>query len=214
MVRVQQKARGRTTGSAENTRPSLRNGFNGVFRALPGDHRLVATVVHERFRGLSACFGAPGPHGLTVRARVSRLLPRSRPPHPASTFVTTRTPLFDEAGRRKDTQFPVIRNRNFRAWPTENPNRIESPQQISIYAHPIWQRKSPVSEAIVGKIAQILPDGQISDAPRSIAESGLRSAIPLLCPNLRQLSAACGHGRTCWRPDAVANDPTRTFATI
>ena len=112
----------------------------------------------KEFRGLSACFGAPGPHGLTVRARVSRLLPRSRPPHPASTFVTTRTPLFDEAGRRKDTQFPVIRRRNFRAWPTENPNRIKSPQQISICAHAIWQRKSPVSEAIVGKIAQILPD--------------------------------------------------------
>jgi len=27
MVRVQQKARGRTTGSAENTRPSLREWF-------------------------------------------------------------------------------------------------------------------------------------------------------------------------------------------
>src|SRR5258708_5985733 len=50
-------------------------------------------------RELSASVGAPGPHGLAVRARVSRLLPHPRPPHPASTFVTTRTPLFDEAGQ-------------------------------------------------------------------------------------------------------------------
>src|ERR1700724_3235301 len=93
MVRVQQKARGRTTGSAENTRPSLRNDFNGVFRALPGDHRLVATVVRERFRGLSACFGAPGPHDFAVRVSLARLatLPASTASRPA--FVTTRTPL-------------------------------------------------------------------------------------------------------------------------
>src|SRR6266478_2377924 len=66
------KARGRTTGSAENTRPSLRNGFNGFLRALPGDHSLVATVAREtrqRLHGLSACIGAPGPHDFAVRAR-------------------------------------------------------------------------------------------------------------------------------------------------
>jgi hypothetical protein len=115
MVRVQQKARGRTTGSAENTRPPPRNGFNGVFRALPGDHRLVATVIPGKLASqeLSACFGAPGPHGLTVRARVSRLLPRSRPPHPASTFVTTRTPLFDEAGRRREYTISVFRKEKY-----------------------------------------------------------------------------------------------------
>jgi hypothetical protein len=35
------KARGRTTGSAEIVRPSLRNGFNGLLRALPGDRALL-----------------------------------------------------------------------------------------------------------------------------------------------------------------------------
>jgi hypothetical protein len=107
-------------------------------------------------------------------------------------------------------QFPIIRKRNFSAWPTDNPDRIESPQQISIYAHAIWQRKSPVSEAIARKIEQILPDGRISNAQRSIVESGLRSVILFLCPNLRPRSVACGHGRACWRPDAVANDPSAT----
>jgi hypothetical protein len=112
-------------------------------------------------------------------------------------------------GRNKP-QFPIFRKRNFCAWPTDNPDQIESPQQISICAHPIWQRKSAVSEPIVRKIAQILPVGRISDAPRAIAESGLRSVILFLCPNLRPLSLACGHGRACWRPDAVANDPSAT----
>jgi hypothetical protein len=55
MVRVQQKARGRTTGSAENTRPSLREWFNGLFRALPGERiRFVAVV-----RGLRASISIP-----------------------------------------------------------------------------------------------------------------------------------------------------------
>jgi hypothetical protein len=32
------------TGSAEAIRPSLRNGFNGFLRALPGEPGLFATV--------------------------------------------------------------------------------------------------------------------------------------------------------------------------
>jgi hypothetical protein len=30
------------TGSAENIRPSLHNGFNGLFRALPGDEFVLS----------------------------------------------------------------------------------------------------------------------------------------------------------------------------
>jgi hypothetical protein len=54
-----------------------------------------------------------------------------------------------------------------------------------------------VSEAIDGKIEQILPVGQISVAQRSIAERGLRSVIPLLCLNILSLAAACQHGWAC-----------------
>src|SRR5882757_1068435 len=42
-----QKAGGVTTGTSRTTGPSLRDGFNGVLRALPGDHCLVATVARE-----------------------------------------------------------------------------------------------------------------------------------------------------------------------
>ena len=52
-----------------NNRHSLRNGFNGVLRALFGDHRLVATVAPRIASAkLSACIGAPRPHDFTVRA--------------------------------------------------------------------------------------------------------------------------------------------------
>jgi hypothetical protein len=80
-----------------------------LIRALPGDHRLVATVIGEDagsiIANLDACFGAPGPHDFAVREtpfeeatrrvlvpvppklqrrRMSRarLAPPSRPPHP------------------------------------------------------------------------------------------------------------------------------------
>jgi hypothetical protein len=51
-------------------------------------------------RDLSASVGAPGPHGLAVRARTDRLPPHARPPHPASTFVTTRTSLYTRRDAR------------------------------------------------------------------------------------------------------------------
>src|ERR1700722_1770589 len=86
------------SGGTGIIRHSPRNGFNSVFRALPGDHRLVATVIPEKpaSQELSACFGAPGPHGLAVRAR--RQLPRSRPPHPCPTSVTIAIRPSDRAG--------------------------------------------------------------------------------------------------------------------
>src|ERR1700759_5509666 len=68
MVRVQQKARCRTTGSANN-RPSPRNGFNGVYVLSPGTGFLapVNSATRERCRRLSASTGTPGPHDLAVR---------------------------------------------------------------------------------------------------------------------------------------------------
>jgi hypothetical protein len=77
-------------------RPSLRNGFNGLLRALPGDRALLppspARCV-KRLCELSASVGAPGPHGLAVREAIVRPHSKeccdpSRPPLPASTSVT------------------------------------------------------------------------------------------------------------------------------
>jgi hypothetical protein len=80
------------TGSPGVTRHSLRNGFNGLLRALPGDRALLPPSPARRvsllgltspFRKLDASVGASGPHGFAVRGRVIRLVTPPRPPHPA-----------------------------------------------------------------------------------------------------------------------------------
>jgi hypothetical protein len=95
MVRVQQKARGRTTGSANN-RPSLRDGFNGCFVLSVGTGvlapiRVMRSIIALRQRACAHCAdistGMSGPHDLTVRIELfvrmngSRCNP-IRPPHP------------------------------------------------------------------------------------------------------------------------------------
>ena len=107
----------RTTGVAGIIRPSLRNGFNGVLRALPGDEFLFVTVA-PRIEGFARPVGPPKPprdltpatDARTTRlhrpqhCRSSRALPiahekialrshqarttSSRPPHPIPTSVT------------------------------------------------------------------------------------------------------------------------------
>jgi len=57
MARVQQKSTRREPQVWPIIRPSLRNGFNGFLRALPGDEFLLATVV----RGLKASLHPVGP---------------------------------------------------------------------------------------------------------------------------------------------------------
>jgi hypothetical protein len=47
----------------------------------------------SKARELGTSVGVPGPHGFAVREGHARLAQPTRPPHPASTFVTTRTPL-------------------------------------------------------------------------------------------------------------------------
>src|SRR5450631_674539 len=48
------------TGSAETLRPSLRNGFNGLLRALPGEPGLFATIISGKFRQLDTSIGVSG----------------------------------------------------------------------------------------------------------------------------------------------------------
>ena len=65
------KAGGSHHGFSQISRHSLRNGFNGVLRALPGD--FIASVI-ARFvtAQLGASVGAPGPHGFAVRVGIVR----------------------------------------------------------------------------------------------------------------------------------------------
>src|ERR1700728_4286123 len=56
----------RFTGSH---RHSLRNGFNGLLRALPGEPGFLATIParYEASSRVNASVGASGPHGFAVR---------------------------------------------------------------------------------------------------------------------------------------------------
>ena len=78
-----------------DTRHSLRNGFNGLWRALPGDRAFLppSPPRNSLLRDLNASVGASGPHGFAVRNSATRphayaRLMLLRPPHPIPTFVT------------------------------------------------------------------------------------------------------------------------------
>jgi hypothetical protein len=77
----------RQSGHTGITRHSLRNGFNGFLRALPGDRAfLPPSPVKIAFHEPDASVGASGPHDFSVRFRtvryrrfhVHRILPRVR----------------------------------------------------------------------------------------------------------------------------------------
>ena len=110
MAPVRKKMHGAgTTGIAGYPGLPCATGFNGVLRALPGEPDFVATVIgktRERLCQFSASLGAPGPHDFAVRGGSARLAQPPRPSQPASTFVTTRTPLCTRRdARREDTAF-------------------------------------------------------------------------------------------------------------
>src|ERR1700735_893817 len=85
------------------TRPSLRNGFNGFLRALPGDRAFLPPSPAENlFRQLDASVGASGPHDFAVRPGAARLAPPKRPSHPAPNVRDDReTPLVRDGMRIK-----------------------------------------------------------------------------------------------------------------
>src|SRR3954451_703446 len=84
--------------------------FYGFVRALLGDHRFVDPVIRAtrwRPRELDACFGAPEPHGFTVREPQALVSRSARPPHPASRFVTIgrNAPCIEAGWRDENTHF-------------------------------------------------------------------------------------------------------------
>jgi hypothetical protein len=93
------------TGSAEAIRHSLRDGFTAYFALSPVTGLSCHRHRRNYFRQLDASVGASGPHDFTVRVGAARLASPKRPPHPAPTFVTTRTPLLRDGMRGK---MPVI----------------------------------------------------------------------------------------------------------
>jgi len=97
-----------TTGSAESSGIPCAMALRLIPRS-PRGPGFLAPVARElrKARELGTSVGVPGPHGFTVRDGLSRprkksALGPSRPPHPASTFVTTRNAPLGEAGRGEE----------------------------------------------------------------------------------------------------------------
>jgi hypothetical protein len=105
MARLQQKKQAAvTTGSAETSRHSPRNGWNGLYVVSPGIG-LIAPVARAlvAIRRLDLSIGRSGPHDFTVRiepfVRAQARCSPTRPPHPAPTSVTIAIRPSSEAGR-------------------------------------------------------------------------------------------------------------------
>jgi hypothetical protein len=76
-------------------RHSLRNGFNGFLRALPGDRAFLPPSLARRSTRLcelSASVGAPEPHDFTVRLLRHSSDDVPRPSHPAPNVRDDREP--------------------------------------------------------------------------------------------------------------------------
>jgi hypothetical protein len=75
-----------TTGSAETSRPSLRNGLR-LIRDLPGAPGFLATIAHDAFASArDTSVGVSGPHDFAVRPDCARPAPPLRPSQPTSTY--------------------------------------------------------------------------------------------------------------------------------
>ena len=90
-----------TTGETAISRHSLRSGFNGFLRALPGDRALLPPSPADTSAKLDASVGASGPHDFAVRVSVARLASQ-----PASTASRTNV--------RDDRDTPLLRVRDVR----------------------------------------------------------------------------------------------------
>jgi hypothetical protein len=89
MARLQTKSRRRHHRFSQNIRPSLRDGFNGVLRALPGDRAFLPPSPRRSSSAkLGASVGAPGPHDFSVRDLDDRLTRGRVHRIPQPTFVT------------------------------------------------------------------------------------------------------------------------------
>jgi hypothetical protein len=78
-----------TTGLAEHVRPSLRDGFGGLYALFPGTGLIapVARALVKQQHGLGASTGAPEPRDFAVASELfvgmKSCCNPTRPPHPA-----------------------------------------------------------------------------------------------------------------------------------
>jgi hypothetical protein len=144
--------------SAETIRPSLRDGINAYFRALPGVRDLIVSVACDTSRRLSASPGAPGPHDFVVRfqhhssvdvANVHRNPPRVRDDAYA--------PLSSRDGVN-EARFSEKRKQNLEARPRSE-HYVEYAHEIRFFVSTVSPSKNDATPQNTTDLALV---GQIS----------------------------------------------------
>jgi hypothetical protein len=138
------------TGSAEALRHSLRDGCAAYGALSPVSGSLATVAPHETHRGkLDPSIGRSGPHAFAVRTGLARLAKPARPSHPASTFVTTRTPLCARRdAQRGTTDLPDEARGNFRADGVERRSGLRSLAKTVFAREPHTRRHHPRKRVI------------------------------------------------------------------
>src|SRR6266852_4069229 len=120
-------------------RHSLRDGFNGFLRALPGDRALLPPSSVGRTTDLAPASGRqdhtalPSAKAPLVRAIIA--LGTSRPPQSRSAFVTIAIrPSEERNGTNEATDLGYSGSGIFFEAGLDDPNRVESPREISFFA--------------------------------------------------------------------------------
>jgi hypothetical protein len=187
------------SGGTGNIRHSPRNGFNGLWRALPGDEFVLppspangwshapgrAAADLRRLDTSNGCqdhtllpyASAPFVFVHVHRSRSSRPAVTSARRRcrvhriPRSTFVTIAIrPSLVEAGWREGiTYFGKTELIYFFPEHLDSRISVESLEEISVYAHATFELKGQPSEVASRKIRLILPDGRI----------GCRAVLPI-----------------------------------
>jgi hypothetical protein len=133
-----------------NSRHSLHNGFNGFLRALPGDHAWLPPSSADCSADLAPASERQD-HTTSPSARQPLVAQKDapgvvRPSHPAPNVRDDREPpLLMSAGQRKEaTDLGSMQSGIFFLLGLDDPNRFESAEKISFYAHAIFRLRGGI----------------------------------------------------------------------
>jgi hypothetical protein len=144
-------------------------------------------------RKLDTSVGVPGPRDLAVRSRVARRATRSRPPHPAATSVTTRTPLRSRRDGSSKCIISDFRKEKFCSDRGGAEDRFERAGEMSFSAQTFLPTFAGCSRAPRAKIAQTDSSvGQITRSRAPDAAQRVRGALLIRGPD-----AHAGGSRLC-----------------
>jgi hypothetical protein len=125
-------------------RHSLRDGFNGILRALPGEPGFLAPIA-ARFVSakLDTSVGVPGPHDFAVRIGIARLARPTRPSHPRLTFGDDwpKRPLHRGGMTQDNHTLPKNGRIIFFAGGLDTDSHLESAPLFRLFAHAMFGRE-------------------------------------------------------------------------